>query len=187
MAENFTKESCKKIVLHACCGICSGYPITYLRDSGYDVVVHFYNPNIYPEEEYQKRLDSQKKLCAHLGCELIEDIYNHQDYYNAISGFENEPEKGARCDICFKLRLEKTAQLCKKLNIEEFTTSMVISPHKNYEKLTTIGLDLAANYGLKYLPVNFRKNDGFLKTNNIAKSIDLYRQKYCGCKFSINN
>jgi len=180
---NFSNE---KILLHACCSICSGYPISYLKDMGFSPVVYFYNPNIFPELEYQKRLDAQKVLCEHFGCELIIGKYEPEVYYEYVKGYENEPEKGARCDKCFELRLRAAADLAKKLNINKFTTSMVISPHKNYEKLTLIGTKIAQEYGLEYISTNFRKNDGFLKTNKISKSLNLYRQNYCGCKFAIN-
>lgn len=184
MAENQNTNYSKKIILHACCAICSGYPISLLKDMGYEVLVYFYNPNIYPQEEYQKRLEAQKKLCEHFQVELIIGEYNPQEYYNYVKGLETEPEKGARCDKCFELRLTKTAELAQKLSVKEFTTSMVISPHKNYEKLTKIGTEIADKYSLEYLSTNFRKQDGFLKTNNISKSLNLYRQNYCGCKFA---
>lgn len=174
-----------KILLHACCGICSSYPVSFLKDAGYDVVVYFYNPNIFPQEEYLKRLDAEKTLCKHFNIELIIGEYTPEDYYNYVKGYENEPEKGKRCDRCFTLRLENSAKLCKKLNIPIFTTSMVISPHKNYEKLTQIGNNIAKKYGIEYLSTNFRKNDGFLKTNQISKKLGLYRQNYCGCKFAL--
>ena len=186
MAENQNTNS-SKILLHACCAICSGYPIEYLQNMGYSVVVYFYNPNIYPLEEYQRRLEAEKQLCEHFGVELIVGDYEPKKYYEYVQGLENEPEKGARCDKCFELRLDKTAQLAKELNIEEFTTSMVISPHKNFENLTLIGNNIADKYNLKYLSVNFRKQDGFLKTNKISKELNLYRQNYCGCKFAQRN
>lgn len=186
MADNQNTDYSKKILLHACCGICSGYPISLLKDMGYSVVVYFYNPNIYPQEEYQKRLDAETKLCTHFGCNLIIGEYETEVYYNFVAGLENEPEKGLRCDKCFELRLRKTAQKCVELGINEFTTSMVISPHKNYEKLTKIGKDIAQEYNLQYFSLNFRKNDGFLKTNQISKDLGLYRQNYCGCKFALN-
>lgn len=175
----------KKILLHACCGICSGYPISLLQDMGYSVTVYFYNPNIYPQIEYQKRLEAEQTLCSYLGCKLIIGDYEPEFYYEFIKGLEEEPEKGVRCDKCFELRLDKSAQMTKELGFKEFTTSMVISPHKNYEKLSKIGLQIALKYNLKYLPINFRKNDGFLKTNQISKKLDLYRQTYCGCKFAL--
>lgn len=178
-------SSKKEILLHACCGICSAYPISYLQDMGYSVKVYFYNPNIYPFEEYTKRLQAQRTLCKHFDCELIEGEYNPRDYYDYVAGFEDEPEKGLRCDKCFRLRLTYAAMQAKLLNIRTFTTSMVISPHKNYEKLTAIGKEIATQYNLEYLCVNFRKNDGFLKTNHISKELNLYRQNYCGCKFAM--
>ena len=185
MAQNQnTCYSDKKILLHSCCAICSGYPISLLKDMGYRVVVYFYNPNIFPESEYKKRLDAERTLCNHFGCDLIEGNYEPEVYFDFVKGLENEPEKGTRCDKCFELRLNKTAQKAKELNIKEFTTSIVISPHKNYEKISDIGMTIAENHDLDYLSLNFRKKDGFLKTNRISKSLNLYRQNYCGCKFS---
>lgn len=175
----------KKIVLHACCAICSGYPITLLKDMGYQVIVYFYNPNIFPEEEYNIRLLAEKILCKHLGVELIEGNYATEEFYKAASGLESEPEKGKRCDKCFELRLLKTAEFAKLNGISEFTTSIVISPHKNFAKLSDIGKNISEKYGLNYLDIDFKKKDGFLKTNKISKELNLYRQKYCGCQFSL--
>lgn len=174
-----------KIVLHACCAICSGYPVSYLQDAGYQPVIYFYNPNIFPDEEYYKRLEAQQTLCSHFGCELVEGVYEPEMYYEFVKGLENEPEKGERCYRCFELRLRKTAEFAKSIGIDTFTTSIVISPHKNYAKLSEIGKKIAEEYGLKYLDVNFKKNDGFLKTNKISKELGLYRQNYCGCKFAL--
>lgn len=173
-----------KIILHACCAICSGYPITLLKEMGYNPIIYFYNPNIYPEAEYQKRLEAERILCEALNCELIEGDYETETFYKAAKGLENEPEKGRRCDKCFELRLLKTAQLAKKLGINEFTTSIVISPHKNFQKLTQIGQKIAGEYNLIYQAIDFKKKDGFLKTNKISKELNLYRQNYCGCEFS---
>lgn len=173
------------VVLHACCGICSGYPISYLKDMGYRVVVYFYNPNIYPEGEYQKRLEAEKTLCAHFGVELVAGEYNPNEYYDFVKGFENEPEKGLRCEKCFELRLKKTAEFAKSTGIDKFTTSITISPHKNFSKLSEIGLKIAQDAGIEYLPIDFKKKDGFLKTNKISKGLNLYRQNYCGCKFAL--
>ena len=174
-----------KIVLHACCGICSGYPVSSLIDAGYQVVVYFYNPNIYPAEEYQKRLDAERTLCKHFGCELIEAEYNPQEFYEVAKGLEKEPERGKRCDKCFELRLKKTAEFAKSRGIKTFTTSIVISPHKNFQKLSEIGQQIAKEYELEFLAIDFKKKDGFLKTNKISKDLGLYRQNYCGCKFSM--
>lgn len=174
-----------KIVLHACCGICSGYPVSSLIDAGYQVVVYFYNPNIYPVEEYQKRLEAERILCKHFNCELVEAEYNPEEFYEAAKGFEQEPERGKRCDKCFELRLKKTAEYAKSRGINLFTTSIVISPHKNFQKLSEIGQKIAQEKELEFLAIDFKKKDGFLKTNKISKELNLYRQNYCGCKFSL--
>lgn len=174
-----------KILIHACCAICSGHPISLLKQMGYEVVVYFYNPNIYPSIEYQKRLEAQRILCKSLDVELIEGEYETDKFYEASKGLENELEKGKRCDVCFELRLQKTAQRAKTLKINQFTTSIVISPHKNFEKLTQIGEKIAKDYRLEYVAIDFKKQDGFLKTNKISKELNLYRQNYCGCEFSI--
>lgn len=179
------KRDNSKILLHACCGICSAYPVSFLKDAGYEVVVYFYNPNIYPDVEYQKRLEAEKILCENSGVELIVEEYNQEEFFDYVKGFETEPEKGLRCDKCFELRLMKTANKAKELGIENFTTSIVISPHKNFQKLSTIGEEIASKTGINFLAIDFKKKDGFLKTNKIANSLSLYRQNYCGCKFSM--
>ena len=178
------KNQENKIILHACCAICSGYPISLLKDMGYQVIVYFYNPNIYPESEYIKRLEAEKTLCKYHEVELIIGDYEPEEFYKIVIGLENEPEKGKRCDKCFELRLRKTAELAQKLNINEFTTSIVISPHKNFQKLTEIGERVASEYALTYKAIDFKKKDGFLKTNKLSYKLNLYRQNYCGCKFS---
>ena len=179
------KRDNSKILLHACCGICSAYPVSFLKDAGYEVVVYFYNPNIYPDVEYQKRLEAEKILCENFGVELLVEEYNQEEFFDYVKGFETEPEKGLRCDKCFELRLMKTANKAKELGIDNFTTSIVISPHKNFQKLSKIGEEIASKTGLNFLAIDFKKKDGFLKTNKIANSLSLYRQNYCGCKFSM--
>ncbi len=176
-----------KIVIHTCCAICSGYPLSYLKDMGYQVVAYFYNPNIYLESEYQKRLEAERTLCKHFEIELVEAKYDPQEYYDFVKGFETEPEKGLRCDKCFELRLLQTAKFAKSIGIERFTTSLGISPHKNFEKLSKIGEEISKKLGIEYLAINFRKKDGFLKTNEISRELGLYRQNYCGCKFASNH
>lgn len=170
----------KKILLHACCGICSAYPISYLKDLGYEPVVYFYNPNLDSLEEFSRRLEAQKKVCEYYNVQLLVENYNPEEFLSFVIGLENEPEKGRRCDKCIDLRLRKTCEKSVELDIPYFTTSLVISPHKNFEKISELGKGLSN----KYLAVNFRKKDGFLKTNLISKELGLYRQSYCGCKFS---
>ncbi len=178
------KNYSNSIVIHTCCAICSGYPVSYLQDAGYRVIAYFYNPNIHPAEEYQMRLKAQRVLCNHFDCELVEGEYIPEEYFDFVKGLENEPEKGARCDKCFELRLRKTAEFAKSIGVNNFTTSIVISPHKSFEKLTAIAEKIAKEYDLNYLAENFKKKDGFLKTNKISKELGLYRQNYCGCKFA---
>ncbi|MBO7672482.1 epoxyqueuosine reductase QueH [bacterium] len=173
-----------KVLLHACCAICSAYPIELLKDMGYVVVVYFYNPNIYPASEYQKRLEAERKLCKAMDVELIEEIYDENDFLKYVKGYEDCPEKGDRCPLCFELRLRKSAETAKNLGIKNFTTSIVISPHKNFTLLSGIGKNIARDTNLNYLDIDFKKQDGFLKTNIIAKDLNLYRQNYCGCRFS---
>lgn len=175
MAQN--KEN---FLLHACCAICSGYPISLLKEMGYNPIVYFYNPNLDSEEEFDRRLEAQKTVCNHFNVELIIEKYNPDEYLKYVTGLENEPEKGLRCDKCIELRLKKTYEKAKELNIKYFSTSLVISPHKNFDKISKMGLNISETY----IPINFRKQDGFLKTNNLSKELNLYRQNYCGCKFS---
>ena len=177
----------KKILLHACCGICSGYPIQLLKDLGYKPVVYFCNPNLDTKEEFNRRLQAQMEVCQHFNVELIIEPYSHEEYLSTIKGFESEPEKGKRCDKCIELRLHKTALKAKSLDIKEFTTSLTISPHKNFPKIHSIGSFLAKKYNLSYPEFDFKKKDGFLKTNNLSKDLNLYRQNYCGCEFARKN
>jgi len=174
----------KKILLHACCGICSAYSIKLLKELGYDVIVYFSNSNLDTQEEFDRRLDAQKRVCTEFNVELLIDEYNHKEYLSFIKGLENEPEKGARCDKCIELRLIKTAQKCVERGIREFTTTLPISPHKNFKKISLIGEDAALKYQVAFTPFDFKKKDGFLKTNKIAKDLNLYRQNYCGCEFA---
>lgn len=178
------QKSKSRVLLHACCGICSGYPIEYLLDNQYLPVVYFCNPNIQPVNDYLKRLEAQRTLCNHYGVELIEEHYDTQEFENYIHGYENEPERGKRCDKCFELRLIKTAKKSRELGIKIFTTSIAISPHKNFQHLKEIGERVANDFGLEFMAVDFKKKDGFLKTNKIANGLGLYRQNYCGCKYS---
>lgn len=171
-----------KILIHACCGICSGYPISLLREMGYNPVVYFCNPNLDTKDEFDKRLKAQKIVCMYHWVELITEEYNHDDFLSVVIGLENEPERGKRCDKCIELRLKKTADKARELGIKKFTTSLVISPHKNFEKISQIGQSIAGD--LEYVAIDFKKKDGFLKTNKLSKELGIYRQNYCGCEFS---
>lgn len=182
---NYTNER-QTVLLHTCCAICSAYPIEMLKSHGYRVIAYFYNPNISPQTEYMKRLEAERKLCRHFGVQLIEEEYSEQEFLDYVKGYETFPEKGERCPLCFELRLKKTAHIAQQMGIKDFTTSIVISPHKNFTLLSSIGKFLANEYNLNYLDIDFKKKDGFLKTNKIAKELNLYRQNYCGCRYSLH-
>ena len=171
-----------KILIHACCGICSGYPISLLKDMGFAVVVYFCNPNIDTKEEYERRLEAQRTVCRYHGVDLIAEEYNHQQFLEVAEGLENEPEKGRRCEKCIELRLKQSADKARELGIKKFTTSLVISPHKNFVKITEIGILISDD--IEYVSIDFKKKDGFLKTNKLSKELGIYRQNYCGCEFS---
>lgn len=176
-----------KILIHACCGVCSGYPITLLKEMGYEPIVYFCNPNIDTKEEFEKRLEAQKVVCMYHWVDLISEEYRHEEFLSAVKGFENEPERGLRCDKCIELRLRKTAQKANELGISAYTTSLVISPHKNFAKISEIGETIANSQSdahLQYLSIDFKKKDGFLKTNKLSKELGIYRQNYCGCEFA---
>ncbi len=175
------KNNLKKILLHACCGICSGYPISLLKEMGYDPVVYFCNPNLDTEEEFERRLKAQKIVCMYHWVDLIVEDYRHEDFLAVSKGMENEPERGQRCDKCIELRLRRTADKARELGISCFTTSLVISPHKNFQRITEIAKSVAGD--LEYIAIDFKKKDGFLRTNKLSKELGIYRQNYCGCEW----
>lgn len=171
----------KDVLVHCCCGICSAYPLKSLKEMGYNPIAYFFNPNVQPYFEYEKRMDAQKKLCQALDCELIVDDYM-VDFYNQIMvGYENHTEGSERCTRCFELRLLKTIQKARELGIKNYTTSIPISPYKNFDVITQVGETFSKYFNIDYLAINFKKKDGFLKSNIIANDLNLYRQNYCGC------
>ena len=177
----------KKVILHACCAPCASYPIKKLIEDNYEPIVYFYNPNIFPQKEYNIRKDELNEYCAKNNIYFFEEEYQPEEFYEKIKGFENEPEKGKRCEICFYLRLLKTAQYAKKNNISLFTTTLTVSPHKNSKCIFTIAKEIEKETGINFLEYDFKKNDGFKISRQIAKENNMYAQNYCGCKFSIRN
>jgi hypothetical protein len=174
----------EKVLLHACCAICSGQPIIQLRELGYNPIVYFSNNNFDTKEEFVRRLEAEKTLCEYLKAELIVDDYEPQKYLDYVKGLEDEPEGAKRCLKCFEMRLIQSAQKANELGIHKFTTSMIISPHKNFKNLCKVGVEIADEFGLEFLEIDFKKKDGFLKTNRLSKELGLYRQNYCGCIFA---
>ncbi len=175
----------KKVLLHACCAVCSAYPIELLRQDGYEPVLYFFNPNIFPSEEFTRRLEELRKYAEKKKVELIVEKQSAEDWYNAIAGLENEPERGKRCKRCFEYRLLYTVLKAFKLEYKYFTTTLTVSPHKQSQVIFEVAKELADKYELTFLDYDFKKNDGFLKTMKIAKEENFYRQNYCGCEFSM--
>lgn len=174
----------KTLLLHACCAVCMAYPIQKLKEDGYDVTVFFYNPNISPVLEYERRRDELIKYCEKMGYKYIIGEFNQSDWIEFIKGFENEPEKGKRCNLCFRFRLECTVKKAIELGIKNYTTTLTVSPHKVSREIFNAA-DSLSDYGINFVREDFKKHDGFLKTMKLARENDFYRQQYCGCEFSI--
>ena len=186
MPDNTNQER-PKILLHACCAVCMAYPIEMLIEENYDPVVFFFNPNIYPIEEYNRRKNELIKYCEAKKYNYIIEDYAPNGWYEHIKNFENEPEKGLRCNKCFEYRLNFTAKKAKELGIKYFTTTLTVSPHKISKNVFAAGLLVQNMYGIEFLQKDFKKQNGFLKTMQLAKENDFYRQQYCGCEYSIRN
>lgn len=184
MLQNVKDNNEYDILLHACCGVCAGYPIKKLKSEGLNPLLLFSNDNIDSLEEYNKRAEAFMQVCNYFNVDYIVDDYSPETYLNCVQGLEFEPERGNRCSECFRLRLRKSADFAIKIGIDKFTSTLAISPHKNYNKITLIGQEVATELGLEYVGIDFKKGDGFLKTNQISKELNLYRQNYCGCKFA---
>lgn len=174
-----------KVLLHACCATCSAYPIEKIREIGYEPVLYFFNPNIFPPEEFDKRLNELINYAHKKQIELIIEEQDSAKWYDFIAGLENEPERGKRCSRCFEYRLIHTAVKALKLGISTFTTTLTVSPHKQSKVIFEIAKDIAEKHKLKFLDIDFKKENGFLKTMQIAKEENFYRQSYCGCEFSM--
>jgi predicted adenine nucleotide alpha hydrolase (AANH) superfamily ATPase len=178
-----------KLLLHSCCAPCSSHVITLLSNY-FDITIFYYNPNIDTLEEYEKRKTEQKKFIKEFKnknkLDFLDCDYENDIYLSKVKGLENEPERGARCPVCFKLRLEKTVQEAKKLNYDYFATTLTVSPYKNSNQINEIGLNLEKEYQIKYLVSDLKKENGYLKSIELSKQYNLYRQNYCGCKFSKN-
>ena len=174
----------KKILLHSCCAPCSAHVIKELQKE-YEVTLFYFNPNIFPQEEYQKRLKEAKDYLQKIKVDLIEGEYDHDLWLEQIKGYENEPERGKRCHICYRYRLEKTAVQAKELGSDVFCSTLSISPHKDAEMINKIGQELSEKHKIGYLESDWKKQEGFKKACDISKEEGFYRQEYCGCEFSI--
>ena len=180
-----------EILLHSCCGPCSSSVIELLSKY-FKVTVLWYNPNLYPESEYEKRLDTQRKLIECLAADgaeakLLTLPWRSEDYFENVKGLENEPEEGRRCLECFRIRLFETAKTAKEQGIEWICTTLTVSSRKDAVAINAIGRQAAEKYGVKWLPSEFRKREGNHRSIILSEKYGLYRQDYCGCVFSLKN
>lgn len=175
------------LFLHSCCGPCSSYVLEYLSDY-FRITVFYYNPNIYPKEEYEKRVEEQRRLIGKLPAKypvsFEEGVFEPERFYEMARGMEELPEGGERCFGCYELRLREAARLARERGMDYFTTTLSISPLKNAVKLNEIGLALAEEYGVSYLVSDFKKRNGYKRSVELSAEYGMYRQDYCGCVFS---
>lgn len=182
------EEKVPTLFLHSCCAPCSSYVLEYLSKY-FKITVFYYNPNIYPPEEYGKRVEEQKNLIAEMApvhpISFQAGDYDSSCFYSAVKGLEKEPEGGKRCEACFRLRLTEAAGEAKKGGFDYFTTTLSISPLKNAEVLNTLGEEIGREYGVSYLFSDFKKKGGYQRSVELSKEYGLYRQDYCGCVYSM--
>ena len=175
----------KRLLLHACCAPCSSYCLEYLKDF-FDITLFFYNPNITDEREFNLRLAELQRLVKEMGLniDIICPPYEPKEFLDKTKGMENCPEGGERCSICYGLRLAKTCEYAEQGGFDFFCSTLSISPYKNCDKLNAIGEALAKDKAVKHLPNDFKKKGGYLRSIELSKEHNLYRQDYCGCEFS---
>lgn len=175
------------LLLHSCCAPCSSYVIEYLSDY-FNITIFYYNPNIYPEKEYVKRVEEEKNFISTFRTKykvnFIEGKYDIDKFYSIAKGFENESEGGERCFRCYELRLRQSAAVAKDKGYDYFTTTLSISPYKNAQKLNEIGERVGIEYDVQYLYSDFKKKNGYKRSIELSRKYNLYRQDYCGCIFS---
>lgn len=172
-----------KILLHACCGVCAAHCVDLLLSQGHEVVLFYSNANIYPHEEFLRRLGGLETLAAHYNVPLVLDAPDHADWRERVArGFEGEPERGARCPRCFRYSLERTFAAMREHDCEFFTTTLTVSRYKPSKVIFAVGKAISPEH---FLEIDFKKQDGFKKTMALASSLGIYKQCYCGCEFSL--
>ncbi len=178
-----------RLLLHCCCAPCSSYVLEYLSRF-FEITCLFYNPNISPAEEYEKRAEELRRLISEQPhknpVSIIVEKYNPQDFFAAVKGYEHIKEGGERCFRCYRLRLEMAAKYAKEYNFDYFCSTLSISPLKNARKLNEIGEELSEIYKISHFPNDFKKKGGYKRSIELSAEYDLYRQNYCGCVFSKN-
>ena len=184
--ENIVKENRRPaLLLHACCAPCSSYVLEYLTKY-FDITLFYYNPNISPEKEYSYRVSEVQRLISEMcpQVKFVEGRYDPERFFEMAKGLENEPERGARCHKCYRMRLEESAQEALRLGCSYFTTTLSISPQKDSAVLNDIGKSVSEQYGIPYLFSDFKKRGGYKRSIELSAKFSLYRQSYCGCVFS---
>lgn len=186
--EKITSENrVPTLLIHSCCAPCSSYVLEYLSEY-FKITVVYYNPNIFPLEEYNYRISEQKRLIDSMDfknpVEFTGTQYTPDDFYSVVKGLEKEPEGGKRCTECFKVRLTHAAKLASNQGFDYFTTTLSISPLKNSELLNELGISIGKEYGVEYLQSDFKKRNGYKRSVELSKQYGLYRQDYCGCVYS---
>lgn len=177
-------SACGSVLLHCCCGPCAT-SVAERTLKSVKPTLYYYNPNIWPESEYFKRLDQLKKVAAHFKTELLAEEYRPEEFLRAAKGLEAEPEGGGRCAACFRARLYKTAMKAKELGFGAFATTLTVSPHKDAVLINELGLQIESVTGVKWIPADFKKRAGYSRSLALSRELDLYRQNYCGCAFSV--
>jgi predicted adenine nucleotide alpha hydrolase (AANH) superfamily ATPase len=173
----------KKLLLHTCCGPCVIYVIEQLS-AEYDATVYYFNPNVHPRQEYLARKNEIAKYLEKKGIKFLEGEYNTKKWFDLTIGLEHEPERGKRCDVCFEFRLSETVKKAKELGYAAWATSLSISPHKDYKKISEIGQRLAKEYGIEFVDHDWKKKDGYKIACDMSHQEGFYRQNYCGCIYS---
>lgn len=171
------------LLLHVCCATCGAFVLEQLRKD-YTVTAYYYNPNIYPDKEYRIRRDEAKRYCDENSIPWIEEGPDPERWFALTKGHEKDPERGERCTICYRMRLERTVQRARLDGFDLFATDLSISPHKDAQRLNQIGTALAEQYGVRFLTADFKKKDGFKQAMALSRDHDFYRQNYCGCLYS---
>lgn len=176
-----------RLLLHSCCAPCSSYTLKYLSEY-FDITVYYFNPNISPKSEFDKRFEEQKRLISQMPhrnpITLVEGKYDYDDFLEIAKGLEDVPEGGERCFKCYRMRLESTARLAKEQDFDYFCTTLSISPLKNSRKINEIGKEIEEKYGVKWLVSDFKKREGYKRSIELSREYSLYRQSFCGCVFS---
>ena len=171
-----------RVVLHVCCGVCAAGVVERLISEGHEVLGFFHNPNIHPAEEYNRRLDVARRVASELDFPLVETLYTPEEWFKETELLANEPEGGKRCEVCFRLRLKQTCLYMEESGWDAFTTTLTISRHKSAEVINRVGREIG---GDRFLARDFKKQDGFQRSMELARKWDLYRQNYCGCRYSL--